>query len=158
MWVQLLAFWHNFTVLTASIWEETKAKARTWLGPAPESFYLLTDGRVIPSSHAIPAEITPATFYYDPRTHRIAGAANREPEGRWRRLPYIAGNIRHRTIADIDISDWLGDIRANPVPDIPIKQLLILWSAVNHQYIPLSDGVQISITKSDGETDLITYE
>lgn len=159
MWIQLLAFWHTVTVYYEALKAQTQQKLREWLGPAPESFYLLVDGRVLPSSYVLPQSVLETSHTFDPRTQRIQpAAAQQEPEGRWRRLPFIAGSVSHPSIEPIDFSDWLGDIRANPVPELPVKQILTLWSAVHHRYVPLSGGVQVTVTRSDGETDMITYE
>lgn len=88
----------------------------------------------------------------------MTGLSNTDPEVRHRRLHVIAANFSHADTGPVDISDWVGEIRAFPVPELPVKQLLTLWSLVHHQYVPLSGGAQVNVTKNDGETDLITLE
>jgi hypothetical protein len=158
MFLQLLAFWHRLTLVFTAHLESWKHSVRTWIGPEPQRYSLLQDGRVLPATLQLPTEIQMSTFVYDPATHRIEGAVNADPAARYRRLPLIAGSLQHTSIGTIDISDWLGEIRAHPVPDLPIRQILTLWSLVHNQYFPLSDGAQATITKNDGETDLITFD
>jgi hypothetical protein len=158
MWLQLLAFWHTTSIYLASVWDAAKTKARDWLGPAPQNFYLLQDGRVLPSSVPLPSTLTATTHLYDPRTHKMTAVTNTDPDARHRRLNIIAANFSHADTGPVDISDWVGEIRAFPVPELPVRQLLTLWALVHNQYVPLSGGAQVNVTKNDGETDLITLE
>lgn len=157
MLLTLLAFWHNVSVYLTNVWDETKTKLRTWLGPEPQNYYLLQDGRVLPSVISLPPSIAATTHLYDPRSHRLT-VLDSEPDARHRRLNIIAANFSHPDTGAVDISDWVGEIRAHPVPELPIRQLLMLWSLAHNRYVPFSGGVQVSITKNDGETDLITLE
>ena len=158
MWLQLLAFWHTTSVYLSNVWDVAKTKAREWLGPAPQYFYLLQDGRVLPSSVSLPNSLADSTHMYNPFTHKMTLLTNTDPDVRHRRLHVIAANFSHADTGNVDISDWVGEIRANPVPELPIRQLLTLWSLVHNRYVPFSGGVQVSITKNDGETDLITFD
>lgn len=122
------------------------------MGHPEIDYYLLTDGRVIPTTIDIPDSIKDRTFLFKPQTKKIVQANDLEPEGRFRRLPCISLTVTHNSVGTIDISDWLGEIRANPVPPpIPIKQLLHLWSIVHHQYIPLCSGTVVHMTMNDGD-------
>jgi hypothetical protein len=158
MWLQLLAFWHQLMVYSTIVWNATLAKIRTAVGPAPVNYVLLEDGRVLPDSIQVPDEVRSSTYLYDSHSHRLSLLSNNDPAARFRRLHVIAASFNHQSTGEVDISDWLGEVRAHPVPDLPVKQLLTLWSLTHHRYVPLSEGVQVSLTKSDGETDLITFE
>jgi hypothetical protein len=48
-------------------------------------------------------------------------------------------------------------MRANPVPEnIPLKQLISLWSLTNSRYIPLS--YTLETINADGEYETVTIE
>ena len=157
MLLTLLAFWHRATIYMTHVWDETKSKIRSWLGPEPQNYYLLQDGRVLPSLITIPESLLATTHVYDPRSHRMT-ALNAEPDARHRRLNIIAANFSHPDTGAVDISEWVGEIRAHPVPEIQVRQLLTLWSLAHNSYVPFSGGTQVNVTKNDGETDLITLE
>lgn len=156
MYLQLLAFWHAVTVWWQAMLESAKAHIRSAVGPAPTRYILLEDGRVLPATIELPAAVRNSAYLYDPATHRLVQGAT---EGvRFRRLSTIALSLSHPTVGTLDLSDWIGDLRAHPVPELSAKQLLTLWSFAQNQYVPLSDGAQVTLTKNDGETDLITFE
>lgn len=158
MYLQLLAFWHQLTVYTGIVWNAALAKIRSFAGPAPMNYYLLQDGRVLPNSINLPTELVVTTYEYTPHSYRLSLLSNTDLGARFRRLPTIAMSFNHPSTGEVDISDWLGEIRAHPVPELSVKQLLTLWSLAHHRYVPLSDGVQVSVTKNDGETDLVILE
>ena len=174
MLLTFLAFCGRASVFFKNAWEDAKATARTWLGPAPQNLLLLADGSVIPADTAIPDSIRNTAYLYDIDTQRItvAGVAPTTPEsqesqesqepqetgGRFRRLPYVAMTANHPIVGNTDISDWLGEIRANPVPNLHAKQILSLWSAVHRVYIPHTGDLRILITKSDGTDAEFHYE
>lgn len=158
MLLQLLAFWHRLTIFMNIVWRKGIAAIRKLIGPAPTNYYLLQDGRVLLDTTLLPQEIAAETYLYNPETQKITTVAAPDPEGRFRRLNYLAASVTHHTIGNIDISEWLGEIRANPVPELNVKQIFLLWAAQHHRYMPLSNGVQFTITKSNGETDVITFE
>lgn len=156
MLLTLLAFWHKLTTYLTFVCDSGKQWLRDILGPSPTNYYLLTDSRVLPSSIVLPELELQSAYIYNPHTLRIY-QNNTSQEERFRRLPYIAASFNHPTTGEVDISDWVGEIRAHPVPELPVKQLLTLWSYAHNRYVPLSDGVQVSITKNDGSTVLITF-
>ncbi len=156
MFLRLLAFWHSVTVWWQAVVESAKAKVRAIVGPAPLAYVLLEDGRVFPATMELPTSVAQSAYIYEPSTHRLACGPT---EGaRFRRLHVIALSVSHPTVGNLDLSDWVGDLRAHPVPELGAKQLLTLWSLTQNRYIPLSDGVQVTLTKNDGETDLIVFE
>jgi hypothetical protein len=157
MFLSLLAFWHNLTLYLTGVWNAGKQMLRDALGPSPQHYYLLPDCRVLPTTMTLPSVLTSTVFLYNPHTHRIYQNATPQ-DARYSRLPYIAASFNHVSTGEVDISDWLGEIRAHPVPELPVKQLLTLWSYTHNRYVPLSDGVQVSVTKNDGETDLVTFD
>ena len=158
MWLQLLAFWHNLVILATNVCNEGKQYFRNILGPAPQTYILLQDGRVLPGSIALTRSVRATSYLYVPETHRISAVENADPNARYRRLSDIAASFQHPSVGNVDISDWLGEIRANPVPELSVKQLLTLWGLTQNRFVPLSGGVQVTVTKNDGETELITLE
>ena len=146
--------WYTRTVnFTTPYWNKLLQSARDWLGPTPQRFLILEDGQVLPSTMHIPASLRASTYVYNPETNRIALLEDPEPAGRFRPLHYLSAELRHAIVGSVDISDWLEEIRANPVPQtIPIKQLFHLYGLVQNRYIPVSDGVEVMVTTSDGET------
>lgn len=158
MLLTLLAFYERASVFVKNAWEDAKAAARIWLGPAPQNLLLLADGAVIPADISIPDVIRNTAFLYHIETQQITAANAAPTEGRFRRLPYVAMRANHPIVGSTDISDWLGEIRANPVPSLNPKQILLLWSAVHRIYVPFCGGLQVIITKSDGTDDTIHYD
>lgn len=155
MWLQLLALYERASVFIQEKIEVCKAYARAWAGPAPQNFYLLTDGRVLPTTTYIDERIRSSAYLFDTQARRIYPAAASPPLGRWRPLHYIGIQIHDDVVGTVDISDWLGDLRANPVPrSIPIQQLLQLYVLDTNRYAPIH-GVTIVI-KDDGSEDTLT--
>jgi hypothetical protein len=125
---------------------------RSFLGPEPERLYLFTDGRVTPVRFALPEALQSTTHVFDPATNRITLASAPEPEGRFRRLPLIGLRLEHPSIEPVDLSDWIGDIRANPVPPLMTKQLIQIASYTQQRYLPTGEGAIAHIVGEDGET------
>lgn len=130
---------------------------RTWLGPEPQKFYLLADGRVLPTTIRLPADITELAFIFNPQTQHFTSVAAQTPEGRFKpAVPYLSIVIKQPITGDIDLSEWVGDLRANPVPEIlTLKQLVTLWSLVHNQYVPLSYTLATINSAGDYETQTI---
>ena len=149
MIVQTLAYCEQFRAWITPYVEAAKSKLRIWLGPEPINYTLLADGRVLPASISIPEHIGATAYTYHAETQQITqyGAAN--PEGRYRRLNTIALQVIDPIVGSVDMSDWLGEVRANPVPGLMPKQILNLWSAVHNTYVPVN-GVNLRATHSDG--------
>ena len=135
------------------VWEVVKQGLRDWLGPIPQSYYILPDGRVLPSTFTLPEYIQPDVYVFHPLTKRIIKFANVE-QGRFKPLPFIGIVIKSRSL-EIDISEWLGEIRAFPVPEcMNAKQILLLWSYAHNQYISFADAT-MHIVKDDGTEETI---
>jgi len=131
---------------------------RTWLGPEPQNYYVLADGRVVPASVSLPADIAELAFIFNPQTQHFTSATATVPMGRFKpAVPYLSIVIKQPIMGDIDLSEWVGDLRANPVPEtLPLKQLVTLWSLTNSRYVPLS--YTLETINSDGEYGTVTIE
>jgi hypothetical protein len=156
MYIQALALYGNICAYASYYWLVAKQYARTWLGPEQQQYYLLSDGQVLPSSTHVPATVQQTTYRYDPLTNRITAFQNREPEGRFRPLRYLSMRIDNTIVGNIDISDWLGEIRANPVPTLSPKQILNLWSYTHNQYVPQDGATTVIATTNMGEEETVT--
>ena len=148
-----IAFYERVSVYLQETWEYAKGQTRDWLGPAPVRLVLLADGRILPATVGLPASVQETAFLYDAETHRISKVGH-APEGRFRRLPYVSLRVEHPTEGTVDLSDWVGGLRANPIPALSLTQLLLLASLSLHQYIPIS-GSTIHTTDDEG-TDTTT--
>jgi hypothetical protein len=156
IWTRMLsaiAFYERASVHLQEIWDYVKAETRILLGPAPARLVLLADGRILPATVDLPASVQETAFYYDAETHRMSKIGH-PPEGRFRRLPYVSLRVEHPTEGTVDLSDWIGGLRANPVPTLPLPQLLLLASLSLHRYIPIS-GATVHTTDDEG-TDATT--
>jgi len=130
---------------------------RTWLGPEPQKFYLLADGRVLPATISLPSDIAELAFIFNPQTQHFTSVTAQTSEGRFKpAVPYLSVVIKQPITGDIDLSEWVGDLRANPVPEnLPLKQLVTLWSLVHNQYVPLSYTLATINAVGDYETQTI---
>lgn len=142
--LELLAIYERISVYIYEHWEYVKQELRVWLGPEPLTYFLLDDGRVLPSTITIPEDYRTTTYQYTPHNKQITLLTEPNPEGRFRPLPYLG-----IVIGTIDISDWLGELRANPVPpNITANQIVQLWSYSSNTFLPKTG--EIKIVKSDG--------
>ena len=130
---------------------------RTWLGPEPHNFYLLADGRVLPTTISLPADVEATTFLFNPLTYHFTKATATAPEGRFKpAVPYLSVVIKQPVLGDVDLSEWVGELRANPVPEnLPLKQLVTLWSLVHNKYVPLSYTLATINAAGDYETETV---
>lgn len=156
MMIEMLAFYEQMSVVVKGYVRVAAKGARVWLGPEPEAYYLLSDGQILPTTLVLPDSVFNTTHVYNPDTQRITLASTTEPEGRFRPLPYLAVQVSHPTTGTVDLSDWLGEVRANPVPDLDTKQLITLWSYLHNRYVPLCPGTTITVTTSDGQEIVTT--
>ena len=143
-----IAFYERVSVYLQETWEYTKGQTRAWLGPAPARLVLLSDGRILPATIDLPASVQGTAFLYDAETHRMSKIGH-APEGRFRRLPYVSLRVEHPTEGTVDLSEWIGGLRANPIPTLPLSQLLLLASLSLHRYIPIA-GSTIHTTDDEG--------
>ena len=153
MELEIAAFYQRTSVWLAGLWESTKTILRSILGPEPERLYLFADGRITPVRFDLPEALLSTTHVFDPHTNRITLASEQEPEGRFRRLPLIGLRIEHPTIEPVDLSDWIGEIRANPIPTLTTKQLIQIASYTQQRYLPTGGGAIAHVVGEDGETN-----
>jgi len=132
---------------------------RTWLGPEPQDYYLLADGRVLPTTMILPVEIASTAYYYNVAKNQITDIPTGfVTHGRFKpAVPYLSMTIQQPGAADIDLSEWLGELRASPVPqNLPLKQLVTLWSLVKNTYVP--SAYTLAVINDAGENETITIE
>jgi len=150
----------NYAALANQVYEFAQKQVqnavsalRTWLGPAPQNFFILADGRILPTTFTLPPDVFDDAFLFNPLTNRITKASATLTEGRFRpAVPYLSVVIKQPILGDIDMSEWVGELRANPVTNIPLKQLITLWSMANNKYIPLSYTVDTINAGGDYES------
>lgn len=148
--LEFIAWYERTSLVVQYAWDSVKQEIRTWLGPGPTRFLLLSDGRILPGTIQVPPTVQETIHVFDGETNRIRKMGP-EPEGRFRRLPYVSLRVEHPSLGSIDLSDWIGSIRANPVPEsLSIQQLIQLASLSLNRYIPLS-GATIYVTNDEGE-------
>ena len=152
MELEIAAFYQRVSVFLCGVWESTKSVVRSFLGPEPERLYLFADGRVSPVRFDLPEPLRSTTYVFDPATNRITLASAQEPEGRFRRLPLIGLRLESPGSEPIDLSDWIGEVRANPVPTLTTKQLIQIASYTQQRYLPTGGGAVAHIVGEDGET------
>lgn len=149
MWA--FAFYEQVSTVVWNNWEYVKQEVRNWLGPEPLTYLLIEDGQVLPSTVALPDDYKSTTYVFHPATKQITLYTEPNPEGRFRPLPFLGMSIGER-----NLSDWVGEIRSNPaLPNISAKQILQLWSASNHTFLPKTGTIQI--VQSDGTEESVTY-
>lgn len=139
--------------------ENAKSALRIWLGPEPEDYYLLEDGRVLPTSIFLPFEVANKALYYKTKENHLTNQPYHiAKEGRFKpAVPYLSMTLQQpqSNEPDIDLSEWIGEMRANPVPQsLKLEQLVTLWSMVNHKYVPLS--YTLALIDSNGENQTIS--
>jgi len=149
MLLECLAFYEQTSVVVKGYWEIAKSLVRQWLGPEPLTWLLLADGRILPSSVLLPESVKSSTYEFDPHTNRMK-LANDTEDGRFRPMRYLSLTVEE-PVGNTDLSDWLGEIRAKPVPEsMRVQQLITLWSLTNNQYLPITN-VTIRYTNSEGD-------
>jgi hypothetical protein len=156
MYLLLLAYLERTLEWVHTKWEIAKQKLRTWLGPAPQDFLLLADGGVLPATVHLPDAERATAHLYDAATSRICRFTDPSPTGRFRPMPILSLTIEKEG-AVYDLTDWVSEIRANPVTPFSPKQLAQLWILTTNQWAPLTGGCQVTITNGTGETEVATW-
>jgi len=109
---------------------------RQWLGPLPQNFWLLDDGRVLPITYTLPNSVANLAYLYDCEIHHMFGM--NVNNGRPRRAtPYLSVVIHQPDQEPLDLSDWMNELKVQPPPATPfvLPQLVDLWAAVHHTYV-----------------------
>ena len=148
--LQVLAFYEQATTVVKFYWEVAKKHIRAYIGPEPVAYYLTNDGQVLPATIPLPDTVKNTSYLYNPESNRITFTNNTTPEGRFRPLSFLSIGIRAPGFPDIDVSDWLSELRANPVPSLEVKQVITLWSLIHNIYIPMIPGAVINVVSNDG--------
>lgn len=152
----LLTLLSTYNTLS-NYWVSARTAAASWLrrylGPEPQNWVLLHDGRIIPSTTTLPLAVQETAYLYDIQTNhltKMAGTAT----GRHRHLPILALQIEHPDVGSIDISDWVGEVRMLPTREITPRELVELWAAAQNQYVPI-EGARASVTRNDGTVETV---
>jgi hypothetical protein len=159
MYLTIIAFLYRLSQALARASAHCASALRRVLGPEPQNYWLLGDGRVISSHIVLPTEVMNSAFFYESSSARITAAHAPSPAGRFRPLTYVGIQIHDAIVGSTDISDWLGEVRANPVPILTPHQIVTLWSHVHNQYAPpFRRGTTIRATNSMGEETMLNFE
>ena len=149
----LLAVCNTLTVYLAQKRTEAASWVRRILGPEPQNWILLQDGRIVSSTIVLPPHVQESAYLYNISANHLK-KMDGEPPGRFRPLSILALQIQHTDVGSIDISDWIGDIRIFPQRDITPKQLVELWALSQNQYVPNED-THVVVTRNDGSVETI---
>ena len=152
--IRLLAAYNTLTVFLAQKRTEVASWLRQTLGPEPQNWILLQDGRVVPSTVILPPEVQESAYVYDITTNHITKMDGELP-GRRRPISILALQIQHTDVESIDISDWVGELRIFPQRDITPRQLVELWGVSQNQYVPI-EGAYAVVTRNDGSVETVT--
>jgi len=152
MLVQLLVYYNYVHERTVHYTFVAKQILRRWLGPEIPNFYVLENGDTVPTTAEIPTDVLETAYFYDVESQRLTKTGT--TEGRYRPVPLLGLVVRNPAIGMIDLTDWVGNIRMNPVAPISAKTLVGLWSAINNRYIP-TQGTLLEVTDSNGDTSTV---
>lgn len=140
--------WYGrITNYCSSIYEISLNKARTWLGPLPQSYYVLEDGRVVPSTLTLPISILRTHYEYIPDTFVLQQSFS---TSRPRRISYIAVEVDGQ-----DLSDWIQSLRWVGSAEPSLPSLVTLWGLIHQRIFEL--GITIRATKNTAEEVTMTY-
>ena len=156
MLIAFLAYSNTALSYVTFLWKEIKYAIVDYLGNNPTNYYLLQDGRILPDTIQLPDYERVTAYMYKSDTNIMCKANNLTPEGRFKPLPYLSITFQNTHIPRTDISDWVGEVRANPVPrDMNVKQIMALWSLVNRRYVPSGEELVIHVVDSDANETVI---
>ena len=151
--LSLLAAYNTLTVFVAKTQTIASSWLRRTLGPEPQNWILLQDGRITPATITLPAHIQESAYLYNIQTNHLTkmdGAVS----GRHRPLSILSLQIKHTDVGSIDISDWVGELRMFPQRDITPRQLVELWGISQNRYIPIEDA-RVVVTRNDGTVETV---
>ena len=140
--------WYGrITNYCSSIYEISLNKVRTWLGPLPQSYYVLTDGRVVPSIMTLPSSLLGTYYEYKTGESIIRQSFS---TARLRRISYIAVEVEGN-----DLSDWIQSLRWVGSAEPSLQSLVTLWGLIHQRVFEL--GTTIHATKNTAEEVTMTY-
>lgn len=151
--LSLLAAYNTLTVFLAQKQTIAASWLRGMLGPEPQHWILLQDGRITPAILPLPARIQESAYIYNIQTNHLTKMDGAVP-GRHRPLSILALQIQHTDVGSIDISDWVGELRMFPQRDIPPRQLVELWGISQNRYVPIEDA-HVVVTRNDGTVETV---
>ena len=143
-----LIWYGRITDYCSSLSETCKTHLRTWLGPAPQSYRLLADGRVVAATITLPPALLEISYEYDPESFIL-----QQPQStaRSKRLSWIAVDID-----GTDLSDWVQSVRWVGTSEPPLSSLITLWSSIHHQIFSM--GTIIHGVKNTAEEVHMSYD
>ena len=142
-----LIWYGRITEYCSSLSETCKTRLRTWLGPAPQSYRLLADGRVISTTITLQPALLETSYVYDPDSFIL-----QQPQStaRSKRLSWIAVNID-----GVDLGNWIQSVRWRGTSEPSLPSLITLWSSIHHHIFPM--GTIIHGVKNTAEELNIPY-
>ena len=151
--LSLLAAYNTLTVFLAQKCTEAAAWMRRALGPEPQNWILLQDGRIISSTVTLPTHVRDTAYLFDINSNHVTKMDSAAP-GRHRPLSILALQIQHTDVGSIDISDWIGELRIFPQRDITPRQLVELWGISQNCFVPIEDARAL-VTRNDGTVETV---
>ena len=140
--------WYGrITNYCSSIYEIGLNQVRKLLGPLPQSYYVLSDGRVVPSTLILPSSLLGTYYEYIPDTFVLQQSLS---TSRPRRISYIAVEVDGH-----DLSDWIQSLRWVGSAEPSLQSLVTLWGLI-HQRI-FAYGTIVHATKNTAEEVTMTY-
>ena len=140
--------WYGrITNYCSSIYEISLNKVRAWVGPLPQSYHVLTDGRVVPSTLILPSSLLGTHYEYIPEEHVLRQSLS---TARSRRISYIAVEVE-----GYDLSDWIQDLRWVGSAEPSLHSLVTLWGLI-HQRV-FAYGSIVHATKNTAEEVTMIY-
>lgn len=138
----------RITNYCSSLSETCKTYLRSWLGPVPCSYQILSDGRVLPSTLTLPLSLLETAYTYVPDSVILQQFNS---SARTRRLSWVAVEVE-----GTDLSDWIQSIRWSGTTEPSLPSLVTLWSLIHQQVFPLR--TVIKGTKNTAEEVQFPYE
>ena len=151
--ITFLAAYNTASVFFTQKGTEVASWLRRTLGPEPQNWILLEDGRVVSSSLTLPPHVRDSAYLFDVNTNHLT-KMNATTPGRHRPISILALQIQHTDVGSIDISDWIGELRMFPQRDLSPRQLVELWGISQNQYVPIEDARAV-VTRNDGTIETV---
>ena len=152
--LQCLIYYGQFTEWCSVQWNRMKASLRTWLGPAPTSYRLFPDGRVLPGTVQVPLSILHQTYLYSPDSTILEIQTADGSQLRSQRFPWIAVEVEEGS-ERMDLSDWIQSLRWKGITPPPLVSLLTLWSFLSSR--AFSSDCIVHTVKNSGDAEQFTW-
>ena len=148
--ITLLLWYGRISTWCSSLTDSCKRSVRQWAGPAPLTYHLLADGRVLPSTISLPVALQSTSYTFVPDTTVLTTPSSEER--RSQRLSWIAVEIEEEN-GRTDISDWVQSLRWKGQTQPPLQGIILLWSLLNQRAFAIRT---IHLVKNTGEEEHIT--